>query len=109
MKSFTHTDHDTGTVTRVRVRRHGRCGKLTFTSRKEARQAAALMRRDTGENVESYHCYGCHGHHLGHPPGQPRKLDDVAMRPVRRSQPTTESDHDEDNESPNIDPGVRLP
>jgi hypothetical protein len=46
------------------------CGKAGYTNRKIAAQAAAKVRRETGEPVEPYHCdEGCHCLHIGHPPG----------------------------------------
>lgn len=51
------------------------CGKLAYTSRKRAKAAAAVNRREFGENVEAYKCpNGCHAWHIGHPPGLPRRL-----------------------------------
>lgn len=51
------------------------CGKYGYTTRKAAAHAAASQRRIAGENVHAYHCTrGCHLFHIGHPPGQPRRL-----------------------------------
>jgi hypothetical protein len=70
----THTDHE-GTVTRSKVdRRGGACGKFRYSSKKIALSSAREQRALTGENIRVYHCYPCHCYHLGHPPGEPRRL-----------------------------------
>lgn len=65
-------------VRRSPVRHETRCGKFAYASRKLARTVAAKVRREAGENVEAYHCYPCHAYHVGHPPGEPRTLAELA-------------------------------
>lgn len=55
---------------RSRIARSSTCGKIAYSSRKEAAAAAKAQTRATGELIEAYHCRrGCHAHHIGHPPG----------------------------------------
>lgn len=65
----------TGRVVRTKVVRTSPCGKHAYTSRKIALEVAGAQRRATGENIQAYKCRrGCHCFHIGHPPGEPRKL-----------------------------------
>lgn len=46
-----------------------RCGKLAYATMKRAKEAAAIARRDTGDDIRAYHCWSqCHAFHIGHPP-----------------------------------------
>lgn len=45
------------------------CGKQGYTSRKVAKNRAAIARAETGEPIHAYRCAGCHCWHIGHPPG----------------------------------------
>jgi hypothetical protein len=51
---------------RVRARK---CPKLVYASKKIAVATARRQSAVTGELIRAYHCFGCHGYHLGHPPG----------------------------------------
>lgn len=63
----TRVDRETGLVTRTK-RGSCECGKVLYTSRKMALEAAAIQRRDYGDpDIRPYHSYPCHGYHLGHP------------------------------------------
>ena len=74
MRPRTHVDNE-GQVTRTKVDRRGRgCDKFCYSSKKIALAAARQQRVLSGENIQAYHCFTCHSYHLGHPPGQPRKL-----------------------------------
>lgn len=55
-------------VRRQAVVPRSKCGKFLYTKKKLAKASAALQSRDTGEDIRAYHCYGCHGYHIGHPP-----------------------------------------
>lgn len=77
MRSPARFDAETGRVTRLRVVPDSACGKKIYTTRKIALQVAAIARKERGENVHAYHCFPCHGWHIGHPPGAPRRMEDV--------------------------------
>lgn len=54
------------------------CGKHVYTTKKLAKQVAAQVRREHGENVHAYHCVDpCHGWHIGHPKGAPRRVEEA--------------------------------
>lgn len=63
-----------GVVRRSRVTYDTPCGKFAYATRKLAKTVAKQQTRESGENLVAYHCYRCHAHHVGHPPGQPRRL-----------------------------------
>lgn len=74
-------DDVTGKARRQRSTYSTRCGKNTYPSGKIARAVAAEARKATGEEIRPYHCYSCHGHHIGHPPAlfdPNRTRDEVA-------------------------------
>lgn len=77
MRPQVRVDVQSGVVERTTVLRTSACGKQAYTSKKVAKAHAKAQRR-TGENVESYHCFACHCYHLGHVPGEPRRLVDLA-------------------------------
>lgn len=52
--------------------RSERCGKLTYSTKKVAKAKARISARESGEDIEAYHCYPCHGYHIGHAPGSRR-------------------------------------
>ncbi len=74
MRPRTRTDHE-GYVSRSKVDPSGsKCGKFRYSSKKVALATAREQRRLSGENVQSYHCFACHCYHLGHVPGEPRRI-----------------------------------
>jgi hypothetical protein len=51
-----------------RIRRK-ECGdKQRYSDSKQAKTAAFLISRKTGEKLHSYDCKFCNGWHVGHPP-----------------------------------------
>lgn len=76
MRARTVVDHD-GYVHRSRVIHDTPCGKNAYATRKLAKTVARQQAKESGENLEAYHCYVCHAHHVGHPPGEPRQLSDA--------------------------------
>lgn len=72
MKSRTRIDPHTGETHRVQWERSARCGKLTYATKKIAKAKARVSAKMSGELIEAYHCYPCHGWHIGHPPGSRR-------------------------------------
>lgn len=68
MRPVTLVNPETGQVTRSKVRHGSPCGKRVFSSRKVARAEAIAQSKISGEDIEHYHCYPCHGFHLGHHP-----------------------------------------
>lgn len=63
---------DDGTAYRPKVERSARCGKLTYSTKKIAKNKAREASRISGDRIEAYHCYPCHGYHIGHVPGTAR-------------------------------------
>lgn len=59
---------DAGHAHRDPVVVSARCGKYTYATKKLAKANARAQSRASGETIEAYHCYPCHGYHLGHPP-----------------------------------------
>ena len=49
-----------------------RGSSATTTSRGTS---CAKSRKETGENLNAYHCETCHSAHLGHTPGMPRRIE----------------------------------
>jgi len=52
--------------------------KIDYRRRKLALTRAATIAQRSGENLSAYHCRDCHGWHIGHMPGEPRRLEQVA-------------------------------
>lgn len=68
---------DDGTMYRPYAIRSTRCGKLVYPSKKIAQEKAKASTKSSGELIEAYHCFACHGYHIGHPPGS-RAIDGAA-------------------------------
>lgn len=85
MRPVTHTDPDTGTMHRSKVARTSKCGKQTYSSMKLAKATAKHQSKMSGDDIEAYHCYVCHGNHLGHVPGSVRspKVGDRSAEQLR--------------------------
>lgn len=68
-----------GKAHRTRVLTRTACGKNGYTTKKLAKQVAAMQRKDSGEPIFAYRCpHGCHVWHIGHPPGWRRNRERVA-------------------------------
>lgn len=63
-----------GVVRRTRINYTSKCGKFAYATKKLARSVAKQQARLSGENLQAYHCYRCHAHHIGNVPDQPRRL-----------------------------------
>lgn len=84
MRPVTRYNPETGEVTRTKVAPHSPCGKRLFSSMKLAKAEAKRQSRLSGEDIEAYHCYPCHGAHLGHRPPPFDRDVALGMKPTPR-------------------------
>lgn len=76
MRARTVVDEN-GLISRNRVVYDTPCAKYGYVTRKLAKTVAKASAKESGENLQAYHCYVCHAHHVGHVPGGPRRIDEV--------------------------------
>ncbi len=69
MRSRRVRDGDGVVRGRTKIITQTACGKQGYTSRKVAKNRAAIARHETGEPIHAYKCVACHLHHIGHPLG----------------------------------------